>query len=255
MKKLLAWLILPSLLAPALWADEIKVAAAADLSYALKDLGAQFQQKTGNAVSFSLGASGNLYSQIQNGAPLDLFFSADAEYPRKLAAAGRLDPASLRSYAVGELVLWVPKGSPLNPQLLHMDLLLQASVQKIAIANPEHAPYGRAAMAGLEHFGLKDKVAGKLVLGESVSQAAQFVQSGNAQAALIPLSLASSPAMKDTGKYWKLPDGSYPEIQQVAGIVSSSRHKQAARAFLDFVGSAQGTAVLQKYGFTIPTQK
>ena len=237
------------------WTEQIKAAAAADLSYAANDLAAQYQASTGNTVLFSFGASGNLYSQIQNGAPFDLFFSADADYPKKLAAAGRLDPASLRTYAVGELVLWVPKDSPLNPQLLRMDLLLQSSVNKIAIANPEHAPYGQTAMAALEHFKVKDKVAGKLVLGENVSQAAQFVESGNAQAALIPLSLAASPAMLNKGKYWKLPADSYPEMQQMVGIVSSSKHKAAAQAFIDFVRSPKGAAVLRQYGFRVPTQK
>ena len=255
MKKLLALLILLSVCEAAVCADEIRVAAAADLSYALRDLGAQFQQKTGNAVTLSFGASGNLYSQIQNGAPFDLFFSADADYPKRLAATGQLDLSSLRTYAVGELVLWVPKGSPLNPQELRMELLVQSSVQEIAIANPEHAPYGRAAVAAMEHFGLKDKVARKLVLGENVSQAAQFVASGNAQAALIPLSLAASPAMRGAGKYWQLPAGSYPEMEQVAGIIASSRHKPTARAFLDFVRSPQGAAVLRGYGFKGPAEK
>jgi len=135
-----------------------------------------------------------------------------------------------------------------------MNLLLQPSVQKIAIANPEHAPYGRSAMAALEHFGLKDKVAGKLVLGENISQAAQFVQSGNTQAGLIALSLASSPAMKDAGRYWELPSDAYPEMLQVVGILSSSKKKQAAEAFLDFIRSSQGRSILQQYGFSVPQE-
>jgi molybdate transport system substrate-binding protein len=255
MRSLLLASLLVLGLRTSLCSEEIKAAAAADLSYGLKGLAAQFQASTGNMVLLSFGASGNLYSQIQNGAPFDLFFSADADYPKKLAAAGRIEPASLRTYAVGDLVLWVLKGSPLNPQVLRMDLLLHSSVKKIAIANPDHAPYGRAAMAALEHFALKDKVAGKLVLGENVSQAAQFVQSGNAQAALIPLSLAASPPMADTGEYWKLPAGSYPELQQVVGIVSTSKHKAAAQAFIDFVCSPKGMDVLRQYGFAVPAQK
>ena len=133
-----------------------------------------------------------------------------------------------------------------------MNLLLEPSVQKIAIANPEHAPYGRAAMAALEHFGLKDKVAGKLVLGENISQAAQFVQSGNTQAGLIALSLASSPAMKDAGSYWELPSDAYPAMLQVVGILSSSKNQRAAQDFLDFVRSPQGASILQQYGFSLP---
>ena len=136
-----------------------------------------------------------------------------------------------------------------------MAVLSQPSVKKIAIANPDHAPYGRAAMAALEHYGMKDKVANKLVLGENISQAAQFVNSGNAQAGLIALSLAASPEMKRAGSYWVLPADAYPEMQQVAGIVSSSQHKQAAQAFLEYVASSKGAAVLRQYGFGLPSQK
>ncbi len=145
--------------------EQVTIAAAADLNYALKDLATRFEHNTGNKVTLSFGASGSFYSQIQSGAPYDLFFSADMDYPRKLAAAGLVENASLRVYGVGHLVLWVPKSSTLDPGKLKMDLLLQPSVRQIAIANPQHAPYGRAAMAALDHFGLKDKVANKLVLG------------------------------------------------------------------------------------------
>jgi molybdate transport system substrate-binding protein len=110
-------------------------------------------------------------------------------------------------------------------------------------------------MAALEHFGLKDKISGKLVLGENISQTAQFVQSGNAQAGLLALSLAMSPTMKQAGKYWELPQGTYPELQQGVGIVSSSKHKSAAQAFIDYIGSAEGTAVLEQYGVRVPSHK
>lgn len=255
MRKLLLLLLCVASLASELPAQELTVAAAADLNYAMKNLAARFEQKSGEKVSLSLGASGNLYSQIQNGAPYDLFLSADAEYPRKLAAAGLIEKGSLRTYAVGHLVLWAAYASRLDPQELKMNLLVQPSVQKIAIANPEHAPYGRAAMAALEHFGLKAKIADKLVLGENVSQAAQFVQVGSAQAGLIPLSLALSPAMKRAGTYWEVPPDSYPAIEQVAGMLSASKHKKAAQAFVEFLSSPEGATVLQQYGFTVPAQK
>lgn len=233
-------------------AEDITVAAAADLSYALKDLAHRFTAKTGTGVKLSFGSSGNLYSQIQNGAPFDLFFSADADYPKKLVEAGQVDANSLRTYAVGHLVLWVPNSVPLDPQKLQMDLLTRPEVKRIATANAQHAPYGRAAMAALEHFGLKDKVASKLVVGENISQAAQFVQSGNAQAGLIALSLALAPAMKDSGRYWELPSESYPELQQAAGVVAGSKQKAAAQAFLNYVTSAEGRGILQQYGFHTP---
>jgi len=255
MCKFLITILLLVFLSGSASAQEITVAAAADLNYALKDLAVRFEKKTGDKLTLSFGSSGNLFSQIQSGAPFDLFFSADEQYPQKLAAASLMDPASLRSYAVGHLVLWVPNSSSLDPQKLKMDLLLQPSVQHVAIANPQLAPYGRAAMAALERSGLKEKLASKLVFGENISQAAQFVQSGNAQAGLIALSLAMSPAMKEAGRYWQLPSDSYPELRQTAGIVSASKHKQAAQAFLDYVTSPEGVAVLQQYGFAMPSGK
>ena len=251
MKKTLLLLLSFSLLSP-LAAQEIKVAAAADLNYAMKDLAGRYENKSGNRVSLSFGSSGNFYSQIQNGAPFDLFFSADLDYVKKLATAGRIDSASVRTYAIGRLVLWAPNSIKLDPQKLKMDLLLDPSIKKIAIANPGLAPYGRAAAAALEHFQIKGLVSDRLVMGENVGQAAQFVQSGNAQAGLIPLSLALSPAMKDAGKYWEVPQDAYPEIRQGVGVVSGSKNKKAAQAFLDYISSPEGTAVLEQYGFRVP---
>lgn len=241
--------LLACILAGVAHAQQITVAAAADLNYAMKGLASQYEQKTGNKVVLTFGASGNFYSQIRNGAPYDVFFSADEDYPKQLAQAGLLAGNSMRVYAVGQLVLWVPNETKLDPQRLEMDLLLRPTVRKIAIANPEHAPYGRAAMAALEHFGIKDEVEGKLVLGENVSQAAEFVMSGNAQAGLIAEALAVAPAMKTAGRYWRLPQGSYPELKQAVGILTSSHHQQAAQEFIGFVLSKEGKAILQQYGF------
>ena len=235
-------------------AESITVAAAADLNFALTEVASRFEAATGTKVALSFGSSGNLYSQIQNGAPFDLFFSADEDYPKKLAATGLVDATTIRVYAIGHLVLWVPRESALGPEKLHMELLTQAAVSRIALANPQHAPYGRAAMAALEHYGLKDKVGDKLVYGENVSQAAQFVQSGNAQAGLIALSLAKSPAMASAGKYWEIPTDAYPELKQAAGVVSASQRKKSAQAFLDFVLSPEGAEILRKFGLTPPSR-
>lgn len=251
-RTLLLAVLMAAMLAPRLAAQQITVAAAADLNYAMKDLAADFEKETGQKVELSFGSSGNFFSQIQSGAPYDLFFSADAGYPEKLASAGKLDKDSLTTYAIGHLVLWVRNSSGLDPQAKKMDLLLDPAVAHIAVANPEHAPYGRAAMAAIEHFGLKDKIAARLVFGENISQTAQFVQSGNAQAGLIALSLAESPAMKDAGQYWELPADSYPEMKQVVGVVTASKQKPAAEAFVKFVQSPKGTAVLERYGFRVP---
>ena len=166
-------------------AQEITLAAAADMSAALPQLVADYTKKTGQAVKLSFGSSGNLTNQIRNGAPFDVFFSADEEYPQELTAEGLAAKDTLYRYAVGRLVLWVPGDSPLDLSKLGMKGLLDPSVKKISIANPATAPYGRAADAALRHFGIYDQVSSRLVLGENVSQAAQFVESGNAQAGLI----------------------------------------------------------------------
>ena len=159
-------------------AQEITVAAAADMSAALPQLVAGYTKKTGQTVKLSFGASGNLTNQIRNGAPFDVFFSADEEYPQQLIAEGLAQKDTLYRYAVGRLVLWVPADSPLDLSKLGMTALLDPSVKKISVANPATAPYGRAAEAALRHFGIYDRVSSRLVVGENVSQAAQFVESG-----------------------------------------------------------------------------
>lgn len=259
MKNTLLLILCLGLLSPLL-AQEIRVAAAADLNYAMKDLVSRYEQNTGKKVALSFGASGNFYSQLSNGAPYDLFFSADLDYVKKLATAGKIDNASVRIYAIGHLVLWHPRIGESRDRLRSpreeiAKILLDPQVTRVAIANPEHAPYGRAAMAMLEHFDLKDKVAPKLVLGENISQAVQFVQSGNAQAGLVALSSILSPAVKNPGPFDKVPPDAYPEIQQAAGILASSKNKQAAQAFLDYISSPEGTAVLERYGFGVPQGK
>jgi len=234
---------------------EINVAAAADLSAALQEVATNYEKRTGVTVKLSFGASGALTQQIQNGAPFDLFFSADMEYPRQLIAGGQAESATLYRYAVGQLVLWVPKDSPLDVEHKGMDVLTDPAVKKISIGNPQHAPYGRAAAAALKHFGLYEKVADRLVLGENVSQAAQFVESGNAQVGFVALAHAIAPAMQGKGKYWVVPAEAYPPLDQGVVLISRSPHRQDAEAFLEFVKSVEGTAVLRRYGFSLPDQK
>src|ERR1700682_3018748 len=170
--------------------QEIAVAAAADLKFAMGELAANFEKQTGTKVNVTYGSSGNFFSQIQNGAPFDLLFSADIEYPRKLEAAGLTKPGTLYEYAVGRIAIWLPPDANLNVNKEQWKSLLDTSVHKIAIANPEHAPYGRAAVAALKNAGIYEQVQAKLVYGENIPQASQFVQSGNAQAGIIALSLA-----------------------------------------------------------------
>jgi molybdate transport system substrate-binding protein len=231
---------------------ELVVAAAADLSTALKEIGDSYEKKTGVKVKLSFGASGALTQQIHNGAPFDLFFSADMDYPRQLVAAGDADGASLYQYAVGKLVLWVPADSSLDVEHQGMNILLDPSVKKIAIANPQHAPYGRAASAALKHAGLYDRIAERLVLGENVSQAAQFVESGNAQAGFVALAHAVAPAMHGKGKYWEVPVEFYPTLAQGAVVLSHSQHKKEAADFLEFIKTKESADFLRIYGFTLP---
>lgn len=234
--------------------SELVVAAAADLSSALKGIAASFEKKTGIKVQLSFGASGALTQQIQNGAPFDVFFSADMDYPKQLITVNEADEGTLSEYAVGKLVLWVPSDSPLDVEHKGMDILLDPSVKKISIANPQHAPYGRATVAALKHAGLYDRVADRIVMGENVSQAAQFVESRNAQAGFVALAHATSPSMKGQGKYWEVPQDFYPPLAQGAVMVSRSQHKKEALAFLDYIKTKEATDTLQKYGFSIPQQ-
>ena len=231
--------------------QEVRIAAAADLKFAMDDLSEKFDKQTGTKIKVTYGSSGNFYSQMQNGAPFDLFFSADIDYPRKLDAAGLAEPGTLFEYAVGRIVIWMPAASKIDLTKQGWNALLDPTVEKIAIANPEHAPYGRAAVAALQKAGIYDSAKAKLVFGENISQAAQFVQSGNAQAGIVALSLAVSPPMRE-GKRWDIPADLHPPIEQGAILLKSAKNKQAAQLFLEFVKSAAGRATLAKYGFEFP---
>ncbi|MBX3335275.1 MAG: molybdate ABC transporter substrate-binding protein [Nitrospira sp.] len=235
-------------------AEEITIAAASDLHFAFKELIPEFEQATGTQVKLSLGSSGNYFAQIQHGAPFDLYFSADISYPQKLEAAGLTVPGSLSPYAVGRIVLWARHDSPLNVTE-GLQALRHPSVRKIAIANPKHAPYGRAAVAAMKHFNIYDGVNDRLVLGENVSQAAQFVESGAADLGIIALSLARAPALKDKGTYWEIPAEAYPPLEQGVVILRSSPHQEHAKRFLEFMQSPQGHAIMTRYGFVVPESR
>lgn len=228
----------------------LRVAAASDLQFVMPELAAEYGKQSGTRLTVTYGSSGNFFAQIQNGAPFDLFFSADRGFPDKLVAGHLADADSLQIYAMGRLVLWLPGDSPLDPAA-GLRILLDPRVQKIAIANPEHAPYGRAAVSALERAGLYDRLKPKLVLGENISQAAQFVQSGSAQAGLIALSLVLSPAMA-SGKRWDLPADQQPELEQAVAVIGSSPNKNAAADFLAFLKTPQARATFEHFGFFLP---
>jgi len=247
----LAILICVLMLASNARGQTLRVAAAADLQFAMGDLAGQYEKKTGAKPEISYGSSGNFRAQIANGAPFDLFFSADAMYPEQLVAAGIADAQSLVVYGQGHLVLWAPAGANLQLEQKGFAALKDPRVVKIAIANPEHAPYGRAAVAALQKAGLYEELKPKLVLGENISQAAQFAQSGNAQVGILALSLRFAESMK-SGERWEIPADYYPPILQKAVIVSASQNKSVAKGFLDFVKSDEGRRILAKYGLAQP---
>lgn len=232
-------------------AQEIVVAAAADLASVFPEVASRFEKETGKKVKINFGSSGQFLLQIENGAPFDLFFSADMQYPQRLEAEGLAQPGSIYKYAVGKLVLYVPNRSAIDPSQ-GLRALLSPQVRKIAIANPQHAPYGRAAVEALRKEGIYSAVQSKIVMGENISQAAQFVQSGNADAGILALSLAVSPAMKSAGRFAELPASDYTPLEQAAVILKSSKEKATAALFLDYIRRPEITALLSHYGFVMP---
>jgi molybdate transport system substrate-binding protein len=231
-------------------AQEITVAAAADLQFAMQDVATQFQKETGKTVKPIYGSSGNFFQQIQNGAPFDMFFSANLDYPKQLDAAGLIEPGSFYQYARGKIVIWVRNESKLDLST-GMKALLDPSVKKIAVANPQHAPYGQAAVAAMQKENIYEKVKDKFVLGENISQTASFVVSGSADVGIVALSLALSPHMKDKGRYAEVPADEYPPIEQACVILNTSKNKESARQFLLFVKTAAIGDVLRSYGFDV----
>jgi molybdate transport system substrate-binding protein len=230
-----------------LWLAVVSIAAASDLNFAIKDIVAEFERSTGHEVRLTLGSSGNFYSQIVNGAPFEVYMSADTSYPQQLQAAGRTDGA-MYVYGVGRIVLWTSNRSAIDVERLGMRALLHPSVQKIAIANPEHAPYGRAAVAAMQSAGVHDQVRSKLVLGENISQTAQFVQSGAADIGVVALALALSDPMRSSGRYWIIPADTYPRMDQAAVLLKGA--SPAARAFFQWLRTPQARTTLDRYGFT-----
>jgi molybdate transport system substrate-binding protein len=231
----------------------VTVAAAADLQFALDEVLAEFHRAhPGIRAEVSYGSSGNFFAQLSNHAPFDIFFSADIDYPRRLIEQGLADKDSAFRYAAGHLVVWTRRDSPLDVEKLGARALLDPGVRNIAIANPKHAPYGRAAEAALKKLEVYDRIKDRLVLGENVAQAAQFVESGSADAGVIALSLALSPGLRDKGRYWEVPLDAYPRLEQGGVILSWARDRLAADTLRSFVLGAEGKAILRRYGFFFP---
>src|SRR6202050_1474818 len=230
--------------------QKLSIAAAADLQFALDDISRGFRESHPRIdVAVTYGSSGNFYAEIRNQAPFDVFLSADSEYPRKLAQEGYADASSMFTYGVGRIVVWAPKQSPLDLGHLQIHALEDHSVKHIAIANPQHAPYGRAAEAAMRSLGVYDRVASKLVLGENIAQTLQFVQSGAADVGIVALALALAPSTRAQGRYWEIPLDAYPKIEQAGVVLTHAANADAARAFCTYLQSAAARARLKEYGF------
>jgi len=231
---------------PASGQKQLRVAAAADLQPVIPVLSQEYEKATGVKLVVSFGSSSTLAMQILGGAPMDIFLGADFTYPEKVVAAGLADAPAPTAYAKGTLVLWTRKDSGLLP--LSIERLTDPRVKTIAIANELHAPYGRAALAALRKMKMYDAVSPHFVVGENITQAAQFVESGNAQLGLISLTAASTEHFKEIGTYVLVPTTQYPEILQYAVIMKNSDRKADAHVFLDWLLSSPVQGSLSKLG-------
>jgi molybdate transport system substrate-binding protein len=229
----------------------LSIAAAANLTYALGSLDAAFARAHPEIrITSSTGASGSLVAQITHGAPYDVFLSADLGFAQKLVKAGGGDASSLRTFAIGRLVLWTTRpGLSLGSV---ESVVRDPAVERLAIANPATAPYGLAAVQALGKLGLAEAARPKLVQGENISQAASFVESGNADAGFVALSLVLSPNLKDPGRWIEVPEDLYEPLGQAAVLTTRGAANPAARAYLDFLGTEEAGKILEKFGYRIP---
>ncbi len=254
LKRFFPTLFVFAIVAPLYAQTPLRIAAAADLQPVLPPILLEFQQATGIHAEATFQASAMLTTQIENGAPFDVFMSADLSYPKRLIDAGLADTAGSAdssapiTYAKGTLVLWERKDSQLPPPSL--DLLRDPNLKRLAIANPDRAPYGRAAVAALISLKLYDTLKPRVVTAENISQKAQFAESGNADAGLISLTSALTPQLANSGSYFVIPRDLYPPIEQGMVIVSKTTQREAAHKLMDFLLSPPVQAQLAKSGLT-----
>jgi len=225
---------------------KLTVAGASDLSMAFKEIVAEFEKETGYKVVLSLGSTGMLAGQIAQGAPFDAFFAANRKFVEDLEKGGHILPGTVELYAEGRIVIATKRDTGLK--IIRLEDLKKNNITRIAIANPEHAPYGMAAMEALKSAGLWEELKSKLVYGENIRQALQFVESGNAEAGIIARSVAQTPNIE----FFEVPSKLHKPISQAAGVVSSSKEKDGARAFIKFVNGPKGAPIMKKYGFLPP---
>lgn len=233
-------------------AATVRIAAASDLKFALDEIKTALADEVPDlSLAVTFGSSGTFFQQISNGAPFDMFLSADLSYPDRLVEAGLAKEADVFRYAVGRLAVWVPNSSPVDISngLAALD---DSRVRKVAIANPEHAPYGKAAVAAMVTAGVYQAVEDRLVLGENVAQAAEFAASGNADASVIALSLAVSPQLSGQGRYREVPLDAFPRLDQGGVVLAGARDRSAALRVRDFIVGSDGAAILKRHGFFLP---
>lgn len=230
-------------------AEKLSLAAAADLKFAMDEIVANFRKiHPQDQVTVTYGSSGRFHTQIQQGAPFDIFFSADISLPRELAKSGFAE-SDVRPYAFGRIVLW---SASLDASRMTLQSLTDPAITRIAIANPRHAPYGQRAAEALRAAGIWEKVESKLVLGENIAQTAQFVQTGNAQVGVIALSLALNTELSSKGGYWLIPDKLHDPLEQGYVITRRAANNALARDFASYVGGPAARAVMTRYGFVLP---
>ena len=229
--------------------EKITIAAAADLKFALDEIIALFKKAhPADQIEAIYGSSGNFQTQTRQGAPYDIYFSADIAYPHALKAEG-LSSTEVQTYGVGRIVLWSPSR---DAGKMTLNDLADPTIRKIAIANPKHAPYGKRAEEALKAAGVWEKIQSKLVYGENVAQAAQFVQTGNAQVGIIALSLALSPELAEQGGYALIPDKLHQPLEQGFIVTRRAADNPLAQAFARFMADKEARAVMTRYGFGLP---
>lgn len=231
--------------------ERISIAAAADLRFALDEIIRQYRAThPDEQIEVSYGSSGKFFAQIRQGAPYDLFFSADISYPREL---DRLGQAAARpmAYATGRIVLWSPVR---DASKMTLNDLADPAIRKVAMANPQHAPYGKRAEEALKALGLWEQVSAKAVLGENISQTAQFVQTGNAEIGIIALSLAINPTLADKGSYYLIPDKLHQPLEQGLLILKRAADNPLARRFAKHMEQSEARTIMQRYGFMLPVE-
>jgi len=227
----------------------LTVSAAADLTPAFEELGKLFTDETGIKVIFNFGSTGQLTQQIEQGAPVDLLAAANVSFVEELERQNLIFPDTKALYAQGRITLWTRKDSSLK--LDHVEDLAKPEVRRIAIANPEHAPYGEAARQVLQSAGIWDRVSSRLVFGENINQTFQYAETGNVDAAIVALSLS----INSNGRWVLIPEQLHQPLKQALAVIRSTRHESEARRFASFINSQQGRVIMRKYGFILPGEE